>query len=238
MDNVSDIRNKLFERFSSGEFIEDKTGCKLIELIGSTFLADEDFIFGEPSKKYILQELQWYKTQSCNINAMSGQIPKIWQEVSGANGEINSNYGWCIWSKENGLQYASAKHALLRDINTRRAIMIYNRPSMQQEYNNWGMDDFMCTNSVQYFIRNNVFGYRNVKFLDCVVNMRSNDVVFGYRNDWAWQRYILETLCKDLNQTLEEPIHLGKIIWQAGSLHIYERHFGEFNQIQPQKELS
>ena len=49
--------------------------------------------------------------------------------------------------------------------------------------------------------------------------MRSNDVVYGYRNDKAWQDYVLNALC---NELLLEP---GDIIWQVQNLHIYPRHF-------------
>ena len=49
--------------------------------------------------------------------------------------------------------------------------------------------------------------------------MRSNDVVFGYKNDYAWQSYVLEALSSDLE------IPAGEITWQVQNLHVYERHF-------------
>ena len=52
------------------------------------------------------------------------------------------------------------------------------------------MKDFMCTTHVQYFINGNL--------LDASVYMRSNDAVFGYINDLAWQRYVLMKLALDL----------------------------------------
>jgi len=59
---------------------------------------------------------------------------------------------------------------------------------------------------------------RNDK-LHALVNMRSNDVIYGYKNDFAWQQYVALQLCDELG------IQLGDIIWNVGSLHIYERHF-------------
>ena len=75
------------------------------------------------------------------------------------------------------------------------------------------------TLSVQYL-------YRDGK-LDAIVNMRSNDAVFGYKNDYAWQKYVLDGLVSGLqiSPMFTEPIEAGKIIWNAGSLHVYERHF-------------
>ena len=49
--------------------------------------------------------------------------------------------------------------------------------------------------------------------------MRSNDAVYGYKNDRYWQMYVLSQLAKDLN------VEVGDIHWQAASLHIYPRHF-------------
>jgi thymidylate synthase len=53
-----------------------------------------------------------------------------------------------------------------------------------------------------------------------IVQMRSNDVVFGYRNDYAWQKYVAFHMTKDLKLS-----HPPKIIWHVGNLHVYERHF-------------
>jgi thymidylate synthase len=49
--------------------------------------------------------------------------------------------------------------------------------------------------------------------------MRSNDAVFGYKNDYAWQKTVAAKLAKDLD------IVVGDIIWHAGSLHLYESQF-------------
>ena len=93
--------------------------------------------------------------------------------------------------------------------------MIYNRPSMHTDSCTNGMKDFMCTNAVTYFIKNNK--------LNCVVQMRSNDIVYGYKNDYAWQKYVLDKLAKDLN------VEIGDIHWQVASLHMYPRHFKLLN---------
>ena len=87
-------------------------------------------------------------------------------------------------------------------------------------YNENGKSDFICTNAVTYYIRDDK--------LHCVVQMRSNDVVFGYKNDYAWQLFVLEDMVRDYNDcktdTYEE-ITAGDIMWQVQNLHVYERHF-------------
>ena len=49
--------------------------------------------------------------------------------------------------------------------------------------------------------------------------MRSNDVIFGYRNDYAWQEWVLIDLASELGYGV------GDIHWQVQNLHVYERHF-------------
>jgi thymidylate synthase len=223
MHNVSDIRNEFIKLYNNKEFVIDKSGVKTLEYIGSSFNADESAIFGKPNKDYIKREIDWYTSQSLDVDDIEGKTPKIWQDISSRSGLIHSNYGYLIYSDENENQYASCLNALLDDKNTRRAIMIYTRPQIQREYDNNGMSDFICTNSVQYVIRNNK--------LHAIVNMRSNDVIFGYRNDWAWQKHVLSKLVKEYNATARlrhinyVGVSAGDITWQIGSLHVYERHF-------------
>ena len=192
----------------------DKTGVKCIELIGASFEADEPAIFGTPNVEYIQKEIDWYKSQSRNINDIYGigsMPPAAWQYAANKDGMINSNYGYLIWSKDNGNQYDKCLAELKANSNSRRAMMIYNRPEIWDEYNLEGMSDFICTNSVAYYIRNGK--------LHCSVSMRSNDVIYGYKNDYAWQQYVLQQLSNDLDV---EP---GKMIWQVQNLHVYEKHF-------------
>lgn len=211
MLKVSDIRQHFIDELAAGNFVTDKTGVKTIEMIGATFEADEPTIFGEVNEDYIDRELEWYKSKSLNVNDIPGKVPAIWQQVADKDGFINSNYGWCIWSKDNGGQYWKVYNELLVNPNSRRAVMIYTRPSMHEDYNRNGMSDFMCTNTVQYLIRDDT--------LIAVVQMRSNDVVFGYRNDFAWQNHVVKLMGAALG------IDKTKVIWHVGNLHVYERHF-------------
>lgn len=212
MMKVKDIRKHFLTELAYENYVIDKTGVKTIEMIGAQFVADEPAIFGAVDEDYVKRELEWYKSMSRNVKDIPSGPPKIWQQVADKNGRINSNYGWCIWSVVNGEQYKKCMAQLKADQNSRRAIMIYTRPSMQEEYNHNGMSDFMCTNTVQYLIRGGE--------LYAIVNMRSNDVVYGYKNDYAWQSYVQQSLAADLG------VEVGPIIWNVGSLHVYERHFG------------
>lgn len=216
---IEDLRELFAQKRIAGE-IQNGT----IELIGESFIADEPTIFGKPNQEYIERELEWYLSGSLNVNDIPGGAPKIWKQVATPNGEINSNYGFLFFSEENGSQIEHVVKHLLSDPNTRRATAVYTRPTIHQDWNRDGMTDFICTNAVQYLLRD--------RKLDVVVQMRSNDVVFGYRNDYAWHKYCQQVVVDDLNHHwnmiwdgVDSQITPGRIIWNAASLHVYERHF-------------
>ena len=212
INTVQDIRSYFKFLLESGMFKKDKSGVKMLEIIGASFEANENSIFGKPNE-YIKRELEWYKSMSRDVQDIPGKTPAIWEKVADKDGIINSNYGWCIYSPENYSQYFKVLNALEENINSRQAVMIYQRPSMHEDAYENGRSDFICTNAHQY-----VWNSQEEE-LECVVQMRSNDVVFGYRNDLAWADHVHKDLCADLG------VEQGPITWQVGSLHVYERHF-------------
>ena len=225
MLSVKDIRKHFINELWDKSFVIDRNGMTTIELLGASFLATEPSIFGTPNQDYIDSEINWYDSQSTNINDIKEfeDPPKCWQQSANKHGEINSNYGHLIFSDKYHNQYGQVLDELIRNPDSRRACMVYNRPSIWMEYNENDKNDFICTNSVTYYIRDNI--------LHAVVQMRSNDVVFGYKNDYAWQFEIMNRLVKDwIDCKFEEydtgdKISLGSMIWQVQNLHVYERHF-------------
>jgi thymidylate synthase len=211
---VTDIRSIFINELANERFTIDKTGAKTIEMIGASFIATEPSIFGTVNEEYVRKEIDWYMSGSTNINDIYGderEPPQAWKYSANRHGEINSNYGHLIFDDKYFRQYEQALIELTENPDSRRACMIYNRPSIQVEFQENSKNDFICTNAVTYYIRNGE--------LQAVVQMRSNDVVFGYKNDYAWQQYVLKTLASDLG------IEPGAIQWQVQNLHVYERHF-------------
>lgn len=221
VNSTKDIAQVFKKHLDAGHFTKDRTGSKTIEILGASFVADKPAIFGTPNQAYIDAEIEWYNSKSTNISDIypegDKEPPQAWQYTANVHGEINSNYGHLIFSKKYHKQY---QHVLkeLSEINpeSRRASMVYQRPSIWREYKENGKNDFICTNAVTYYIRDNM--------LHAVVQMRSNDVIFGYRNDYAWQRYVQEKLQEDLYYN-SFKVELGYIYWQVQNLHVYERHF-------------
>jgi thymidylate synthase len=211
---VSDIRSYFINELKNQSFTVDKNGQNTIELIGASFTADEPAIFGTPNVDYINNEIAWYKSQSTNINDIyvdGREPPAAWKYSANKYGEINSNYGHLIWSKKYFSQYNNALRELRNNPDGRRATMVYTRPSIWLEFDEHGKSDFICTNAVTYYMRTR---------LHAVVQMRSNDAVYGYKNDYAWQREVLNQLAAATG------VRPGTITWQVQNLHVYERHFG------------
>ena len=228
MLKVNDIRKHFIEELKNENFSRDKSGVKTIELIGASFHADEEAIFGTPNDEYIADELDWYRSMSTNINDIGDrdEPPAAWKYSANEHGEINSNYGTLIYSDKYYRQYDMVLDELSTNMDSRRATMVYNRPSIWAEYNENDKNDFICTNAVTYYLRNGA--------IHAVVQMRSNDVVFGYKNDYAWQLFVLEQLVSDYNRCYldaawdadyRKEMIVGNITWQVQNLHVYERHF-------------
>lgn len=213
MSTITEIREQfaqLYRRHESGQKVEV---AGTLEIIGSSITVDptEDTIFGAVNWDYVSRELQWYGSQSLSVNDIPGGPPKIWRDVAASDGTILSNYGYLLLSASNGDQFKHVVEHLRREPEGRRAVAVYTNPFVHDRWNEDGRRDFICTNTVGYYLRD---GRLNV-----IVNMRSNDAVHGFRNDLAWQRYAQELVCDEIDAM---P---GTIIWQAASLHIYQRHY-------------
>lgn len=229
------IENKMMNTADVASIFVDKYKNKKIRTIGNAvqqsntieiqniqFEVDKPWIIREPNYEYFKKELEWYKTESLNVNDIPGGAPVMWKMCADELGYINSNYGWMIWSKDNGEQYKHCMEKLIEDPHTREACMIYNRPSMQEEYCKNGMHDFCCTYAVQCFL-NDV--QNDIIHLKYIVFQRSQDAVFGFDNDILWHQYVQNQLANDLSKIFKKNIICDNIINNVGSLHVYERHF-------------
>lgn len=213
---VKDIRETFGDMLNHRHFTIDRTGRRTLEIVGASFLADDKVVFGIVNNDYVRREIRWYENQSTNINDIEGETPKAWIATGNRHGEINSNYGHLIYSDKYANQFQCVVNELHNNPNSRRAQMIYNRPSIWYEAFENGKNDFICTNAVTYYVRNGR--------LHCVVQMRSNDLIYGYKNDYAWQLYVLHNVLFELNRKGND-YDLGDIHWQVMNLHVYEPHF-------------
>lgn len=223
---LEQIFKPLHQQIKNNQFVKDKTGVKMVELIAPRLELNPtqpvlDFIARKTPMKYAEAELKWYDSMDLSVKEI-GEQAAIWKAIADTNGNVNSNYGWCIYSPENGNQYESAVKQLIDDSESRRSCMIYNRPSMQVDYNANGMNDFMCTFATQHFIRQQKLIY--------IVMMRSQDAIYGFFNDFYWHCVVYDRMFKQLSKKYVN-LQVGNIIWIANSFHVYERHFDMLNKI-------
>ena len=172
---------------------------------------------------YVKKELDWYLSEDLSIIGHVDDI-KIWNQVCTQDDkkEINSNYGYLVFSEGNCSQFSKCLEALKKDKLTRNALIIYNRPSIHEDYVRNGMHDMICTVFTQFFIRDNQ--------LEMVHVMRSNDVIFGFLNDFAWNCFVYQNMYESLKDTYPE-LDYGLIRWTSTSMHCYERHYKTINKI-------
>lgn len=213
---------QLYDKLMSEDFVTDKSGCKMVEILAPRIEYDLnkadggylDFKTRKSPRKYCQKELDWYNAKDLNI-AMVDSV-KIWTYVCDENKNINSNYGHLVYGKGNFSQFSHALHNLENNPFSRQAIIIYTRPSIQLEHNDLGGTDFICTNFQQFFIRNNK--------LECVTSMRSNDSWSGCFSDQPWFVHVAMDMYERLKVTYPD-LELGHMVFVPNSFHCYEAQF-------------
>jgi thymidylate synthase len=185
----------------------DKTGTKFLYNVGFYILEPWDnhitTSWRKWSKSYAEAEWEWYLSEKRDAREMAKRAP-IWKDMMDGNFEVMSNYGW-QWNR--GSQLENVIVMLQDDPTTRRAVIsIYDGKEMHR-YGN----DTPCTLTIHFAI------YAGKLCMS--VNMRSNDLVFGFCND----QYCFSKLQMIVAKKLDLPI--GWYHHFVHDMHIYERHF-------------
>jgi thymidylate synthase len=199
---------------------------KMVEVLNANMILDPtDKIIKlkgrQTPTKYVEQELKWYDSQDLSVSEI-GKHAALWLKICGVDSKINSNYGHLVYSDQNHNQYENALMQLKQSKHSRRAIMIYNRPSMHGDSIENSKNDFICTLAHHFFIRDNK--------LHSVVNMRSNDAIYGFFNDFYWFATVQERFLQDVKKLYKE-VEIGHMYYNANSFHVYEKHFDMLNLI-------
>lgn len=197
-------------------------GFKTKEIIGMT-IEIEDVIndvevnnqYHKLSQKYLNNELKWYGDMG-PLSQIAEHAP-FWNTLYEDKETlfVNSNYGYRIRNnsfftgKESFDQFEHITNLLMEDNDSRRAVINIKLPDNFEDRE--GVNDTPCTLSLQFFIRDGK--------LDMIVNMRSNDIIYGFPYDAYYFTYLQLTLATRLK------VKPGKYIHNAGSFHIYEKHW-------------
>lgn len=164
--------------------------------------------------KYVAAELLWYFLGRNDADFIS-KYATFWKQIQNEDGTVNSSYGNLIFKNENRYgttQYQWAINALVKDEDSRQAIMHFNLPEHQYPTNK----DFVCTMYGVFHIRDNKLYF--------TVNMRSNDAILGTATDIAFFTMLQQQALLHLRHYYPN-LTLGSYTHIVDSYHIYERHF-------------
>lgn len=166
--------------------------------------------------KYIAAELLWYFMGRNDVEYIA-KFAKFWESIQNDDATVNSSYGYLLFNKKNehGLtQYQWALESLIKDKDSRQAILHFNLPIHQRH----GNKDFVCTVYAIFQIRENKLNF--------TVHMRSNDVILGLPTDIAFFALLQSQMLAHLKQEGGySDLAMGTYTHIANSFHIYERHF-------------
>lgn len=216
MENI-ELYREMIKRIMQTGLETAPRWLKIREHIGTQASFDStNVIFSFVSRKfnwkYNAAELIWYLSWDLDVSFI-WQYAKMWNKIA-IDWKVSSNYGYIVFYKKVDWrsQYEYVLDNLKKDKHSRQAIIRYNSDEHTFSWNK----DFVCTLSNQFLIRDNT--------LTMIVNMRSNDIFYGFTYDFIWSSLLLQSLYLDLKATYPK-LKLWMIIWQAWSMHIYENMF-------------
>ncbi|MFW6311051.1 MAG: thymidylate synthase [Nanoarchaeota archaeon] len=169
---------------------------------------------------YIAAELLWYFSGT-NDPTFIENYASLWKRIHNKDGTVNSAYGNLIFREKNthGLnQYEWVIESLKRDKDTRQAFMHFNKP----EHQDFGIKDQVCTLQALFHIRD--------EKLYMTIDMRSNDVIYGFMTDWAFFSVLQYHVYLHM-LSYYPKLKMGSYTHISHSMHLYDRHYELANKI-------
>lgn len=231
MELVADSFESLFAKTvgkinTNPQFDVSPRGQRVKEVIAPTLILTNPRarLIANPAREvsygFGVGEFLWYWAGRKDLESML-YYNKRMKDFSDDGATLNSAYGYRLKTEEYGHSYTSqweaCKRTLLKDSDSRRALLLINRAEDQVYAVEQGSKDVPCTLSLQFFIRENK--------LHLHAHMRSNDAFWGLTYDLFSFTLFQEMMMLELREAGMTNLLLGDYIHTAGSLHIYERHF-------------
>ena len=167
-------------------------------------------------------EFFWYLTGKQDVASMQYYNKRMIQ-FSDNGFTLNSAYGYRTrWREFSGAtQWDKVRAELLKDPDSRRAVLMIAQA--EDFIHAETSKDVPCTLNLQFFVRENK--------LHLHTTMRSNDVFWGLTYDLFSFTLLQEVMMLELRTRGMSDLELGTYSHTAGSLHIYDRHFGQAEQV-------
>jgi thymidylate synthase len=215
MQNYLDL---LHDVLQNGKLKQDRTGVGTYSVFCRQlrFNLQDGFPLLSTKKIHIpsiIHELLWFISGQTNVEYLTKNGVRIWNEWADDQGDLGPVYGhqWRAWDCPNGDQIDQLAN-LIEQIKT-------NPTSRRLLVNAWnvGALDKMalppCHYSFQFYVNEGV--------LDCLFNMRSVDVFLGLPFNIA--SYALLTMMI-AEQT---DLKAGELIWSGADVHLYQNHLDQ-----------
>lgn len=223
LDSMESIHSELMHTLLNDPDCESAPRGKPIkELIAASFTLTDprNRLIMSPARAvnygFAVGELCWYARADTDLETMLYYNRRM--ALFSDDGEtINSAYGYRIFDWDYD-QFTDVIAELRRDPDSRRAVMHINHPTDLKRAVGVGSKDVPCTMSLQLLIRD--------RKLHMHVLMRSNDVVWGLPYDVFSFTCLQEAFLYILQREGVPVDDLGSYHHSAGSLHLYETHFG------------
>jgi thymidylate synthase len=225
-DNLDCIHEHLVERLlEDPDYEASPRGQPIKELIGASFTLTNPRARIIASRVrnvnygFAVGEFCWYARGDEDLATMA-YYNKRMPQFSDDGKTLNSAYGARIFNcLHDSLisQWDSVEKELIRDPDSRRAIMVINQPRDLLRAVKDGSKDVPCTLALQLLIRG--------RKLHMSVTMRSNDVWWGLPYDVFSFTCLQEAMMLELRAKGVPVDDVGQYHHHAGSLHLYDRHF-------------
>lgn len=218
-DILSDLLN-------APEYITKPRGMEVKEIINCIIEVQEPNMnlykneIRSSVEKYIGAELLWYFSGT-KKTAFIENYASMWTKLKNDKNEANSAYGFLIFEEENEHhigEYEWAIKSLIKDKDSRQAIMHFNKPYHLYE----GNKDQVCTLIALLHIRD--------EKLHMTLTMRSNDVILGFMTDYTFFNMLHQQAYLHLKKYYKK-LQMGNYTHISHSMHLYSRHYELVNDM-------
>lgn len=163
----------------------------------------------------------WYKFYNPTDTSIINFFDEYKHCIDNTHTEFNSNYGIYAY-EQRGLKHCV--DTLIKDQNSRQAMFCINNNEAMSERS----IDKLCTNTIQFFIRDNR--------LQMVVQMRSSNFLTLLPYDAFMFSVFYAHVFNALNRRLH-CLEIGHINMQVASLHLYDSDIDKITERQELKEI-
>lgn len=219
--NWNDIYND-FLNFSNtyDDYIEKIGFSYKINPLRSYYMSNKSTLFTKEKVKAIYL---WYKNHNSRDHSIENYFEEYKHCTDDSHLDFNSNYGIYAYS-EYGLDKCIER--LAKNNMTRQAMFCINNNEAMSDRS----IDKLCTNTIQFFIRNNR--------LQMVIQMRASNFITLLPYDsfmfCFWYFYVFNKLYNEYNM---KDLKIDYINIYASTIHYYKKNLDNINKTEEDKSL-